>query len=210
MRLYEYFRSSASWRVRIVLALKGVSAEHVPVHLLRDGGEQHGAAFVARHPARLVPVLELEDGTAIAQSTAIAEYLEETVPEPPLLPRAPAIRAYVREIMAAIACDIHPLNNLRVLRHLTGTLGQSEAARDAWYRHWVETGLAALEARVVQRGLAGAFLCGDTVTLADAFLVPQLGNARRYHCDIGVCPTLVAIDERCAALPEFAVARPQE
>lgn len=207
MRLYTYFRSSAAWRARILLGLKNLTAEQCPVHLARDGGEQHAPHFVARNPQHLIPVLELDDGTVIAQSIAIAEYLEETRPRPPLLPSDPLARAHIRRIMAAVACDIHPLNNLRVLRYLAHPLGHDEATRDAWYRHWVEEGLAALEAIVAPR--AGRFCYGDAPTLADVFLVPQLGNARRYRCDLAACPTLVDIDRRCAELPAFAAARPE-
>ncbi len=192
-----------------MLALKGIEAEQVPVHLLRDGGEQHGANFAALNPQQLVPLLVTDAGQAIGQSIAIAEYLEETAPQPKLLPSDAGARAYVRGVMDAIACDIHPLNNLRVLRYLAGPLGQAEPARDAWYRHWVERGLAAVERVVRQSGRAGAFCCGDAPGLADAFLVPQLGNARRYACDLSSCPTLVAIDGRCAAIPAFRTARPE-
>lgn len=207
MKLYTYPRSSAAWRIRIVLGLKNLPAEYADVHLLH--GEQHDPAYARLNPQHLVPLLETGEGAPIPQSIAIAEYLEETSPLPPLLPATPAARAYVRGVMAAIACDIHPLNNLRVLRYLESALGQDQASREGWYRHWVETGLAAVEARVAASPHAGAFVCGDAPGLGDAFLVPQLGNARRYHCDLAPFPTLLGIDARCASLEAFRAAAPE-
>jgi maleylacetoacetate isomerase len=207
MRLHNYFRSSASFRVRIALAIKGLPYEYVPVHLTRDGGQQFAPAFRAMSADALVPVLE-DDGHFLTQSLAIIEYLEETHPRPPLLPAAPLDRAYVRACALTIACEIHPLNNLRVLRYLMRELGAGEAAKDTWYRHWVESGLAALEAQVAASGRSGRHILGDTVTLADVLLVPQVFNARRYDCRLDHVPGLMRIFEHCMALPAFADAQP--
>lgn len=202
MRLYGYWRSSAAWRVRIALNLKGLQWEPVPVHLVRDGGEQRQAAFLQLNPQGLVPVLE--DGNAVlTQSLAIIEYLEETHPAGPLLPADPAGRARVRSLAQLVACEIHPLNNLRVLQYLRDALGLDEAQRDAWYRHWVSEGLAALEARLAQEPGAGRFCHGDTPGLADVCLVPQLYNARRYGCALDAYPRLQRIEAACNALDAF-------
>jgi maleylacetoacetate isomerase/maleylpyruvate isomerase len=208
MRLYDYFRSSAAYRVRIALNLKGLSYDSMPVHLLRDGGEQRRTDHLARNPQGLVPVLETDDGAILTQSLAIIEYLDEIRPEPPLLPGTALDRARIRAMALAVAAEIHPLNNLRVLERLRRELGQGEEELRAWYRHWVETGLAALET-LVRRGPGGGFCHGDRPTLADCVLVPQIANARRYDCDLGRCPTLVAIDRRCRDLPAFAAAAPE-
>lgn len=208
MRLHTYFRSSAAFRVRIVLGLKGLAWEPAYVHLLRGGGEQHAAAFLAVNPQGIVPALE-DEGATVTQSIAICEYLEETHPVPPLLPADPGERARVRAIMAAIACEIHPLNNLRVLNHLTGSLGFSEEQKLDWYRHWIAAGFLGLEALVARDRPAGPFAHGDRPTLADAFIVPQLYNARRMNCPLDAFPTLVAIDAACRQLPAFHDARPE-
>lgn len=204
MKLYTYFRSSAAYRVRIALALKGLGYEPVPVHLLRDGGQHNSPAYRTVNPQGLVPALE--DGPALlTQSLAIVEYLEETHPVPALLPPDPLARARVRAFAHAIACDIHPINNLRVLTYLRGPLAQPEPAVAAWIRTWVETGLAALERMVVP----GAPYCfGATPGMADLCLVPQLFNARRFGCDLTGCPSLLAIDARCRDLPAFRQAAP--
>jgi maleylacetoacetate isomerase len=207
MKLYNYFRSSASFRVRIALALKGLPYDYVSVHLTRGGGEQLQPGFRALNTDALVPVLE-DAGVHLTQSLAIIEYLDETHPEPPLLPAAPVQRAWVRAFALAIACEIHPLNNLRVLRYLVRDLGASEAQKDAWYRHWVEQGLAALEARVVADGRSGRHVYGDTVTLADVLLVPQIFNAQRYDCRLDHVPQLMRIFGHCMALPAFADTQP--
>ncbi len=206
MKLYNYFRSSAAYRVRIALAIKGLAYEYIPVHLTR--GEQRAAGYVAINPQSLVPLLD-DDGTRIAQSLAIIEYLDERHPLPPLLPAAPAERARVRALALAICCDIHPLNNLRVLRYLTKVLAVNEDAKNAWYRHWVDVGLSALETQLSSDAATGAFCHGDTPTLADVCLVPQLANARRYKVPLDAWPTLLRIDERCRALPAFAAAAPE-
>lgn len=207
-RLYNYFRSSASFRVRIALALKGLPYEYVPVHLVRGGGDQFAPEFQALNPASLVPVLVEDDGTALTQSLAIAEYLDETHPAPALLPGSPAERARVRAIALAVACEMHPLNNLRVLGYLTKTLGVSEDAKNGWYRHWVETGLATVEAMLAGDPRTGAFCHGDSPTLADICLVPQIFNAQRFKCRLDHVPTVMRIHEHCMTLPAFADSAP--
>ena len=212
LRLYTYFRSSAAYRVRIALNLKGLDVDMAPIHLLRKGGEQLEEAYRSINPEGLVPALvdenDDEGSQVLTQSIAIIEYLDEMYPEPPLLPSAPLDRAYVRGIALSIACDIHPLNNLRVLRYLVRELGASEDAKNAWYRHWCETGLAALEKRIGTDGRAGQFCLGDTPTMADCCLVPQLANARRLDTDLSRMPTLLRIEENCARLEAFKQAEP--
>ena len=208
MKLYTYFRSSAAYRVRIALNLKGIAAEQVPVHLLRDGGEQFGAAYDEKNPQHLVPLLE-DGGLLLPQSLAIIEYLDETHPQPALLPADARGRARVRALAQAISCDIHPIDNLRVLKYLSDTLGVSPEQKTGWYRHWVALGLEALERQLGRDGGAGLFCHGDTPTMADCCLVPQLYNARRFDCDLSAYPVLGAIAARCEALPAFADARPE-
>ncbi len=204
MKLYTYFRSSAAYRVRIALNLKGLTPEQRAIHLTKDGGEQHQPGFRALNPQGFVPALEV-DGTVLGQSLAIIEYLDETHPEPPLLPGTALERARIRAFALAIACDIHPLNNLRVLRHLKRALGQEDT--DGWSRHWIEEGFAALEAQA--KATAGAFCFGDRPTLADVCLVPQMTNARRVHTDLTPYPTLLRIDTHCRTLEPFAAAAPE-
>ncbi|ARP82625.1 maleylacetoacetate isomerase [Bordetella genomosp. 8] len=207
MQLYSYFRSSAAYRVRIALNLKGLPYEYVPVHLVKDGGQQLKPEYTRLNPQALVPTLV--DGDAVlTQSMAIIEYLDETHPQPPLLPDTPIARARVRALAQGIACDIHPLNNLRVLRYLKRELDLPDQARDTWYRHWVESGLLALERMLADSPDTGAFCHGDAPTLADACLVPQVYNARRLDCDLSAMPTIVRIDAACLALPAFAQAAP--
>jgi maleylacetoacetate isomerase len=206
LRLYSYFRSSAAYRCRIALNLKGIAHEIVPVHLVKDGGQHHAPAYRALNPQGLVPTLE-HDGRVITQSLAIIEYLDEIQPEPSLLPGDAETRARIRAFALAIACDIHPIDNLRVLNYLKGPLRQEQAAVDVWYRHWVETGLAACEA-LLPKGTS-RYCFGDQPTLADACLIPQLYNARRFNCDLAVTPRLVAIDAAARALPAFANAAPE-
>lgn len=201
--LFDYFRSSAAYRVRIALNLKGVDHESVPVNLA--AGEQKQADYRARNPQGLVPMLEI-DGHRIAQSLAIIDYLDATRPEPPLLPRGPADRAHVLGLALIVACDIHPLNNLRVLKHLVVPLGQSEDAKNAWIATWIGQGFAALEAMAAER--AGRFLFGDALTLADICLVPQMYNARRFGVPLDDYPLLVRVDAEACALEPFAAAHP--
>lgn len=208
MKLYGYFRSSAAYRVRIALNLKGLSYEQAFVHLRRSGGEQFKPEFAKLNPQKLVPALE-DGGEVMTQSLAIIEYLEEAYPEPPLLPRGAVAKAYVRSLAFAIACDIHPLNNLRVLNYLTNTLGTSEEQKTAWYHHWVELGLGAIEQKLVAAKRFGRYCFGDEPTMADICLVPQLANARHFKCDLSNCPILVTIAERLNELPAFKDAMPQ-
>lgn len=211
MKLYSYFRSSASYRVRIALNLKGLPYETVPVHLLKNGGEQFAPAYRQLNPDALVPALiaESADGAAVlTQSLAIIEYLEEIHPEPRLLPQNALDRAYVRSIALSIACDIHPLNNLRVLKYLVRTLKVDEDSKNAWYRHWCEQGLAAIETTLAKDKRVGKFCYGDTPTLADCCLVPQVANAQRLNCDLSQMPTIMRINEACVALDAFANAAP--
>lgn len=204
IRLFDYWRSSAAYRVRIALHVKGLAFEQVPVNL-RQGGHRT-LDYLGRNPQGLVPTLEI-DGARLTQSLAIIEWLEETHPEPALLPRAPLARAEVRSLAQHVASDMHPLNNLRVLQHLEHRLGQGERQVVAWYRHWIAEGFTALEQRLA--GSAGRFCHGDAVTLADVCLVPQVANARRYQCDLQPYPTIRRIDARCAELSAFEAARPE-
>ena len=206
MKLHNYFRSSASYRVRIALNLKGLAYEYCSVHLNRNGGEQFSSAFRQLNSSALVPVLE-DDGARLTQSLALIEYLDEVHPEPPLLPQSPLERARVRALALSVACEIHPLNNLRVLAYLTRELGVSSEAKTCWYQHWVGMGLAALEAEIA-RGPAGRFCHGDAPGLADCCLIPQLFNARRFDCDLSSYPRLLRIEDSCSALPAFRAAAP--
>lgn len=203
-QLYSYFRSSASYRVRIALNLKQLEYDTVSVHLLR--GEQRSDAYQAVNPAGLVPALA-DDGRVLTQSLAIIEYLDELHPEPPLLPGTASDRARIRAIAQTIACEIHPLNNLGVLNYLRDELGVDEQARTAWYRHWVEKGLTAVESLLADPR-TGAFCHGDTPTLADCCLVPQVFNAQRFACRLDPVPTVMRVSERCMALEAFQRAAP--
>ena len=207
MKLYSYFRSSAAYRARIALNLKGLPYEYLPVHLVRDGGEQHAPAYRSVAPEGLVPVL-VDGDTTVHQSLAIIEYLDETHPQPPLLPPDAAGRAAVRAIALDIACDIHPLCNTRVLKYLGANYGLQKEGSEDWIRHWIGTGFAALETRLAHDPARGAFCHGDAPTLADIMLVPQVFNARRFGIDMGRFPTIAAIDARCAELAAFADAVP--
>ena len=208
MKLYTYFRSSAAYRVRIALNLKDLDYEAVPVHLVRGGGEHRQPAYLGLNPAGLVPALE-DQGQVLTQSLAIIEYLEESHPQPALLPAAPLDRARVRAIAQAIACDIHPVNNLRVLQYLTRELGAGEERKNAWYRHWIGVGLQAVEAMLAGDARTGAFCHGDTPGLADCCLVPQVFNARRFGCELSVMPTVLRIADTCAGLEAFHRAAPE-
>jgi len=207
IHLYSYFRSSASYRVRIALNLKGLSYATLPVHLLNQGGQQFAAAFTAINTQSLVPVLE-QDGAHMTQSLAILEYLEERYPSPPLLPSGLIERAQVRAISQAIACEIHPLNNLRVLRMLTQELGVSEQQKQQWIQHWIELGFAALEAQLASAPQLGRFCVGDTPSMADCCLVPQIFNARRFQVEMTPYPRLTAIEQACQEIEAFRQAAP--
>ncbi|NMF89944.1 maleylacetoacetate isomerase [Aromatoleum petrolei] len=207
MKLYTYFRSSAAYRVRIALNLKGLAWEVVPVHLVKDGGQHRKPDYLALNPAGLVPALE-DDGQVFTQSLAIIEYLDETHREPPLLPADAAGRARVRALAQAIACDIHPINNLRVLQYLKRELGVSDEQKDAWYRHWCELGLAAVEAMLAGDARTGRFCHGDAPGLADCCLVPQVFNARRFGAKLDAMPTVLHIVDACEMLDAFRLAAP--
>lgn len=205
MKLYNYFRSSASFRVRIALALKGLPYEYVPVHLAK--GEHRQAAYANVAVEQLVPLLELDDGTRLSQSMAIIEYLDEVHPEPALLPPDALGRARVRALAQAVACEIHPVNNLRVLKYLSGTLGLDEDTKNTWYRHWVRTGLESFERQLAQQP-ATTFCHGDTPTLADCLLVPQIFNAQRFSTPLDGLPRTMAVFDACMALRAFQAAQP--
>lgn len=202
LTLHTYWRSSAAYRVRIALAYKGLTWQAIAVNLLND--EQRLAQYRALNPQGLVPLLQ-DDSSVITQSLAIIEYLDETHPRPPLLPSTPAARARARSMALLIACDIHPLINLRVTRYLKDRLGQSPSNVDEWIRHWIHEGLQALEAQISP---TDRYLGGDSVSLADVCLVPQLYGAARFSCDLRDCPKLVAIGSRLAELPAFSTAHP--
>jgi maleylacetoacetate isomerase len=206
MTLHGYFRSSAAWRVRIGLELKGLSARPVFRHLRK--GEQAAADHLALNPQGLVPTLEVPGHGALTQSLAILEWLDETQPGPKLLPADPWARARVRALAQVIACDIHPIQNLRVLQYLKREMHQDQRAIDAWARHWIATGLGAFEARLASPA-TGRFCEGDVPGLADLCLVPQLGNARRFGCDLTPYPRILAVEVACSALPAFAAAAPE-
>lgn len=206
MKLYNYFRSSASFRVRIALELKGLAYEYVPVHIAR--GEHKQEAYAAISADTLVPMLETDDGLRLSQSMAIIEWLDETHPAVPLLPPDAASRARVRALAQSIACEIHPINNLRVLKYLVRELKVEEDAKNAWYRHWVREGLQAFERQLAQQP-ASTYCFGETPTLADCCLVPQVFNARRFGCRLDHVPTVVRIDAECRTLPAFVAAAPE-
>ncbi len=207
MKLHGYYRSSASYRVRIALNLKNLDADTATVHLSRNGGEQFQAVFASLNPQHLLPVLET-DGAVLTQSLAMIEYLDETRPGLKLLPEDALGRARVRQLAMVSACDIHPLNNLRVLKYLTATLGVSEEQKNSWYRHWTDLGLAALETELAASPHTGPYCHGDTPTLADCCLLPQIYNARRFNCDLSGYPTILRIVAQCEALPAFQAAHP--
>lgn len=209
MRLYTFFRSSASYRVRIALNLKGLTCEQAPIHLRRGGGEQLSPAYKAINPQALVPALE-DDGRILTQSLAIIEYLEEKYPKPPLLPADPADKALARSMALVIACEVHPIQNLRVLNYVKATYNQTDAQVNQWAQHWIDLGLSALEQMIVAQPRRGRFCFGDSPTVADICLVPQLGNARRYGCDLANYPAILEIEKNCMALSAFADAAPEK
>lgn len=206
MQLYTLFLSSASFRVRIALNLKGLKYESISTALTKDA--HRAADYLALNPQGLIPALSI-DGAVLSQSLAIIEYLEETHPQPALLPRDPVARAQVRSMAMVVACDIHPLDNLRVLNYLKGPLGQDKEAVNVWYRHWISAGFSGLEVLAQQHSRGGKYLYGDSVTMADICLVPQVFNARRFATDLSAFPTLVAISTHLESLPAFAAARPE-
>ncbi len=206
MKLYGYFRSSAAYRVRIALNLKQVEYEDSFIHLRKK--EMRQDEFLQINPQGLVPVLD-DNGAVLTQSISIIEYLEEKFPTPRLLPESEVDRAFVRSIALSIACDIHPLNNLRVLRYLAYNLNLDDETRNTWYRHWIEEEFRALETRLTASGNDGLYCFGNTPTMADVCLVPQMANARRFHCDLSEYPRLAEIDANCRKLGEFIKAAPE-
>ncbi len=209
LTLFDYFRSSACFRVRIALHLKGLDYQVIPIHLVNHGGEQFSASYQQMNPQNLVPTLQ--DGNhIITQSLAIIEYLDDTHPLPPLLPSHPYEKALVRSFALTIAADMHPLNNLRVLKYLSNELKISEDQKGSWYCHWMEKGLSALEKQLITHKTTGTFCFGNNPTLADVCLVPQLFNARRFSCDLTPYPTLVRIDANCQQHTAFLKAFPVE
>ena len=205
-KLYTFWRSSAAYRVRIALGLKGLEREDVFVHFRKEGGQHRKPDFLALNPQGLLPVWQ-ENGWCLSQSQAIIEYLEDLQPKPPLLPQAPRARAEVRALAQIISCDIHPLNNLRILQYLRKQLGQTDESVNAWVRHWIALGLEAFEARLQQT--AGRYSYSDQVSLADVCLVPQVYNAERFNCDLDAYPQLRAVAAALRELPAFAAATPE-
>ncbi|WP_342619993.1 maleylacetoacetate isomerase [Rhodoferax sp. GW822-FHT02A01] len=205
--LYSYFRSSAAYRVRIALNLKGLAFDTIPVHLLKDGGMQHAPAYADINPSHLVPTL-IDQGLPMGQSLAIMEYLDEVYPDPPLLPADAAGRAKVRALSQLIACDIHPLNNLRVLHYLEHDLAVDASARAAWYQHWVTLGFEALERMLQTRPQASIFCIGDVPGMAECCLVPQMYNARRFQVPLDAYPRLRSVEAACQQLDAFQRAAP--
>ena len=210
MQLYGYFRSSAAYRVRIVCNLKGLAFETVPIHLQKEGGQNLKPEYRAINPQMRVPALKIDTGDVLTQSLAIIEYLEELHPAPALLPATAEERSRVRGLALSIACDIHPLNNTRVLSYLTGPMGLSSEARNTWYCHWIALGLSALESQVAGKLQTGKFCHGGEPGLVDCCLVPQLANARRFKCDVAPYPTLTRIEANCQALEAFRRAAPDQ
>jgi maleylpyruvate isomerase len=207
MKLYSYFRSSAAYRVRIALNLKGLAYEYAPIHLLRDGGQQLKPDYRELNPDGIVPTF-IDGDNVLTQSLAIIEYLDEMHPEPALLPGTPLDRAFVRSVALQIACEIHPVDNLRILKYLKHTLKVGDEAKDAWYRHWLESGFESLEKRLANDSRVGKLCFGDTPTLADLCLVPQVYNARRFNLDMSRYPTIERIADHAGQIDAFARAAP--
>ena len=210
LKLHDYYRSTACYRVRIALHLKKLNFETLTCDLVKDGGTQHTSEFKRLNPQGLVPALEdTEHDIILAQSLAILEYLDEQYPIPSLLPTSPVLRAQARRIANIIACDMHPLNNLRVLKYLTNTLSQTEEIKIEWYHHWLKCGFDAIESLLISTGLIGDFCIGNQVTLADICLVPQVYNARRFEFSMNDYPNIVKIEERCLNMSAFDKATPE-
>jgi maleylpyruvate isomerase len=207
MKLYSYFRSSAAFRVRIALNLKKLDYEIIPIHLVKEGGQQHSQTYRALNPQGLVPALE-DEGHLITQSLAIMEYLEEQFPTPSILPSDPVLKAQSRAVALSIACDIHPIDNLRVLQYLTHELKVSEDQKNTWYAHWIRIGFDALEKQLSAVAHLGKYCFGDIPTFADICLIPQMANAHRFKIDVTPYPRLVAIEQECLKLPAFINALP--
>lgn len=207
MKLHGYYRSSASYRVRIALNLKKLTYESVAIHLTRAGGEQYAPSYTAMNPQSLVPVLEIGK-LRIAQSLAIIEYLDEQYPSPALLPSDTSQRAYVRQLAGIIACDVHPLNNLRVLQYLSKPLEVTDEDKLSWVTHWISSGFQAMESLITSSDCSGQYCCGDTPGLAECCLIPQLFNARRFNVDLDRYPRLLQIEARTQQLPAFLAALP--
>ncbi len=203
VKLYSYYRSSAAYRLRIALNYKGLDWDYIPVNLLTT--EQKSAAYLAQNPQGLVPALALDDGIVLSQSVAVLEWLEETHPNPPLLPLEPLQRAYTRALVNHIACDIHPLNNISILQYLRGELAATEEQVHHWYCHWIDRGFGGLERQLAG---SGPYCMGQSLSMADVCLVPQVYNARRFNVPLDDFPTVVAIANRCEQLPAFAKAHP--
>ena len=206
MKLYSYFRSSAAYRVRIALNLKGLPAEIVPVHLVKNGGEQHSAEYRQLNASELVPTL-IDDTFALSQSLSILEYLDEKYPEPALLPKQIQQRALIRAFSQNIACDIHPLNNLRVLQYLQNVFALSEGEKSTWYKHWIELGMRSLKAQLTESN--GQFCFGEQATFADCCLIPQVYNAKRFNIDVSAFPKIESIYQHCMTLDAFQQAAPE-
>jgi maleylacetoacetate isomerase len=206
MKLYGYWRSTAAYRVRVALALKQIDYDNISVHLVKDGGEQLKPDYVQMNPTKLVPTL-IDGQITLNQSMAIMEYLDEQYPQCPLLPAQPTQRALVRALSQDIACDIHPLNNLRVLKYLKGELEVTDEAKSAWYAHWIQSGFAAVEAKI--KDTAGLYCFGDTVTMADICLLAQIYNANRFNISLADFPLICQIEKNCLALDAFQQALPE-
>jgi len=210
MKLYSYYRSSCAYRARLALNIKGLPYDCIPVHLVRNGGEQHNPEYKELNPQSLVPTLVTDDGFVLTQSMAIMEYLEEKYPKTPILPKSAEERAYARQISLICVADMHPLNNLRVLNHLSGELGVTQAQKTEWYHKWVRQGFDAIE-KILERSKfrTGDYVCGDKATMADICLIPQVYNARRYDVDMSPWPIIDAIDAACLKLQPFIDASPE-
>ena len=208
MQLYSYWRSSAAYRVRIALNLKGLDYEVIPVHLLKDGGEQLQAEYRSINPQGLIPAL-IDGDVSLGQSLAIMDYLETKYPEPAIYPKTPEERAFTQQFALAVACDIHPLNNLRVLKYIKRTLKLDDEAKNVWIHHWITNGFTALEKLLNDRNWQGPYCVGGQVTIADACLIPQIYNARRFEIPMDHFPTLVSIEQACMELEAFRRAAPE-